>query len=185
MTTKKAIEDKEIITDSEQSKETATNIQEDKVEKEQPIAREVGLNDNVLVMNNTLGMLVMHSEVTNRTWKIAEYGKTHRMQVSDIIDICSNQSVIFEDGWAIILDSDVVEYMGFSEVYKSIIKPKEMDRFLELSEEKEEEIISKMPEGIKLTLARYIKQKINGKDKIMDSASKRQFFQKVLNVVFD
>jgi len=162
-------------------------IEEKKVVVEPVVVpvRKVGLDDTVLVMNNTLGMLVMHSDVTNRTWKIAEYSKTHRMQVSDIIDICSDQSVIFEEGWALILDEAVVEYMGFTEAYKNIIKPKEMDRFLGLSEEEQEEIIKEMPAGIKLTIARYIKTKIIQKDKIMDSASKRQFFQRVLSVIFD
>jgi hypothetical protein len=152
---------------------------------ENTIKKEINMNDNVLVMNNTIGSLIIRNEVTNKVWRIEGYGKMVRMQVSDIFDIMGSQSIIFEDAWAIILDDAVADYVGYSELYKNIIKPKDIKNLLKLPQNEIEEILTNAPNGMKLTVARYLQEKINNNDPEIDSISKRKFFEDLLNVKFN
>lgn len=162
---------------------TNNNVVEATVEN--TTQREINMNDNVLVMNNTIGTLIIKNEVTHRTWVVEGYGKMIRMQVSDLFDIMGSQSIIFEDAWAIILDDAIADYMGYSELYKNIIKPNDIKNLLKLPQDEIKEILTNAPNGMKLTVARYLQEKINNNDPEIDSISKRKFFEDLLNVKFN
>lgn len=143
--------------------------------------REIQLNDNVLVMNNTMGGLVIKSPATNRTWRVNEFGKTVRMQVQDIIDVMA-ESPIFEQGYAIILDEDVVEYLNLTESYKNIIKLNDIDKLFNMSEKKIKEIFVSIPETMRTDIARYIKDKSQKGDKSFISITKLRLFENLLGI---
>ena len=141
--------------------------------------REVKLTDEVLVMNNTSGQLVMISTSTRRQWILKDYGKKARMTVSDIIDIISDQAIIFEDGWALILDDDVVTYLNYNDIYDNLITQEKMNNLLKLTIKELNVLLPKLPKSLKLDFARIVTKKI--KDGEIDSRSKIEVFKKHLN----
>jgi hypothetical protein len=147
------------------------------------LKREVKMSDEVLIMNNTSGQLVIVSTSTRRQWILKEYGKKARMTVSDIIDITSDQSNIFEEGWALILDDDVVNYLNYDELYKNLISAEKMANLFELSNKELDVILPNLPSSLKIDFARLVKQKI--KSGAIDSRTKIATFQNHLKFELD
>lgn len=145
--------------------------------------RIVDKDDYVDVMNNTIGTLSYYNPRTTGEWLIEGYGTTDTMQVSDLITMKSSQSKILNEGWLIILDEDVVNYLRLTELYKKIIKPNDLDRVFGLPDDKMESILQKSPNGIKTLIAQKMIEKIkSGK---FDSLNKKKIVEKVLNVKLD
>jgi len=150
--------------------------------KKQQKKGQIDFSDSCLIMSNVIGTLVIVDSTTGRKWEISEYGKTRPMMIGDIMNINADQPAIFEQGWAIILDEDIVEYLGYSELYKSIIKPKDMDNFLKLPENEIKDILRNAPNGMKQTIAKVVKEKIANKDPNFDSYAKIKFFEDNLKI---
>ena len=147
------------------------------------LKREVKMTDEVLIMNNTSGQLVIVSTSTRRQWVLKEYGKKARMTVSDIIDITSDQAIIFEEGWALILDEDVVNYLNYDELYGNLLSAEKMSNLFILSIKELELILPNLPQSLKMDFARLVKQKIKSGE--IDSRSKINAFKKHLKFELD
>lgn len=196
-TAKKNIETKEIInTVTEETaplKTTKTNNQKliKTPEPSAPIttskntqitSRQIDKDEYVEVLNNTIGTLVYVNSKTNGEWNLEGYGTRDVMQVSDLVTMKSNQSKILTEGWIIIDDEDVVNYLRLGELYKTIIKPDNIDDFFKLSESKMKESISKQPKGIKLMLGQMAKKKIESGE--FDSLTKQKILEDLLGISF-
>ena len=141
--------------------------------------REIKLSDEVLIMNNTSGQLVMISTSTRRQWILKDYGKKARMTVSDIIDITSDQPIIFEDGWALILDDDVVTYLNYNDIYDTLPSVEQMQNLIKLPIKELNILLPNLPKSLKLDCARIVIKKINEGE--IDSRNKIEVFQTHLN----
>jgi hypothetical protein len=139
----------------------------------------------VTVMSNVVGGLNCHSLYTGKGFRIDGYGKLKRIQLQDLENLYSEQPALIEQGMLVILDQDVVEHLYLQELYESIVTPKELDRFLQLSEDEITERLENAPFGIKHTLAKVIKQKIQNGDSSLKSISRVKFFEQILGVNFD
>ena len=156
------------------------NIEEssDEIIETVKLKREVKMTDEVLIMNNTSGQLVIVSTSTRRQWILKEYGKRARMQVSDIIDITSDQAIIFEEGWALILDDDVVNYLNYNEIYETLLNAEQMANLFTLTTKELDTLLPNLPTTLKMDFARLVKQKIKSGD--IDSRTKINAFKKHL-----
>ena len=101
------------------------------------------------------------------------------MTVSDIIDITSDQPIIFEEGWALILDDDIVTYLNYNDIYDTLPSIEQMKNLVKLSIKELNILLPKLPKSLKLDFARIVIQKIN--DGEIDSRNKIEVFQKHLN----
>ena len=81
-------------------------------------SRTIDKDDYVDVLNNTPQTLVFVNSRTTGEWTLDGYGTRDVMQVSDLITMKSNQSKILTEGWMIIGDEDVVNYLRLGELYK-------------------------------------------------------------------
>lgn len=163
------------------------NIIEEIIEEiiEVPIKREVDLNDQVLIMNNTSGILVIKSTNSSRALVLDAYGKKARMRVSDIMDVIADQAVIFDEGWAIILDDDVVEYLNLTSVNEKVSAYSNIERLFNMNDDEIENIIKELPNSLKSDIIRIVKEKLQSNDKRLDSMKRIKMFEKVLNVKFN
>jgi len=146
-------------------------------------SRIIDKDDYVDVLNNTTKILVFVNSRTTGEWIIEGYGARDVMQVSDLITMKSNQSKIILDGWLIIDDEDVVNYLRLGELYKTLIKPDNIDEFFKLPELEMKEIVSKQPKGTKDLLAQMAKIKIDNGE--FDSITKQRFLENLLGIKFD
>jgi len=140
-------------------------------------------DDYVDVLNNTTNTLVFINSRTTGEWTLDGYGTRDVMQVSDLITMKSNQSKILLEGWMVIDDEDVVNYLRLGELYKTLIRPDNIDDFFKLSEAKMSEIVSKQPKGTKDLLAQMAKIKIDNGE--FDSITKQRFLENLLGIKFD
>lgn len=147
--------------------------------------RELLPNTLVTVMSNVVGGLNCFSNYSGRGFYIESYGKMKRVQLQDIENIYSEQPIIIEQGWLAILDQDVIDHLYLNELYEGIITPKQIDHFLSLTEDEIRERIEIAPEGMKNTIAKLIKQKIQDGDSDFKSISRVKFFEEILDVKFD
>lgn len=136
-------------------------------------------DDYVLVMNNTMGGLTLVSPSSKRKWRANNYGKTLRMKIQDIIEIASD-STVFENGYAVILDENVIEHMNLTEQYKYIIKLADIEKIMSMSDKKIREILSNIPKTLTTDIVKYIRKKIQDGDKKFDSTSKIRLFEDIL-----
>lgn len=158
------------------------NNDDDDIVEALELSKQVKQTDEVLVMNNTSGILVMANKTNNRQWILDRYGKKCRMTVGDILDIMGEQGIIFTEGWALILDEDVIKYLGLTDSYMKLISPKKMENFFNLPDNEMEEALIGLPTTLKIDMARIIKQKITQGDKSLDSRSKINLLEKHLKL---
>jgi len=176
---KKILPKEELIVEKEVIKElTPIPVQNTNVPK-----RIIDKDDYVDVLNNTPQTLVFINSRTTGEWTLDGYGTRDVMQVSDLITMKSNQSKILTEGWMIIDDEDVVNYLRLGELYKHLIKPDNIDEFFTLSESEMREIVSKQPKGTKDLLAQMAKIKIDNGE--FDSITKQKFLENLLGIKFD
>jgi hypothetical protein len=153
-------------------------------EKQQP-TRELEATTLVNVMNNTHGLLIYKSEYTGKGFQLAGYGKMRKIQLQDLENLYSEQPTIIDQGWLVVLDNDVVDYLYLNDLYEGIITPKEVDKFLTLSEAEIIDRLDNAPRGMIESLALVIKQKISAGDKYFGQVSKIRFFEDILKVKFE
>lgn len=146
------------------------------------LSRKINPTDELLVMNNTSGTLVMINKTSNRQWILDKYGKKCRMTVADILDIMGENGTIFTEGWAIVLDEDVIKYLGLTDTYEKLISPKRMEKLFDLPAKELEGILKELPITLKVDVARMAYQKIKDGHKALDSRSKVKILEKYLNL---
>lgn len=115
------------------------------VEKRKPI----GDNDLIVVMNGLGGSLTHRSQTTGRVWKFMEFGQTDKLPYSELLTIRNLNPKVFNDGWMIILNPQVQDEFGLTEMYKNILTPENIDEIFEKDDDDLRDIIRNLPKGMK------------------------------------
>jgi hypothetical protein len=162
-------------------------VEEIKVEEKQPKVekRKIDGNTPVLVMNNTTGLLIFVNKRTQAEFVIEGYGNFEEMLVSDLINMRSSAPALLNEGYLIILDDEVVDYLRLNKVYENILKPEDIDTFFKQNDAKMREILTKCPRGMKELLFDKAREMIKSGHPDMDYNSKKRVFEEVFNVKFD
>jgi hypothetical protein len=132
-------------------------------------------NDMVQVMSGTFGELTHRSQHTGRAWVFQKFGQTNRMPFIELVNIHNNDPSTLENCHIVILNNKVAEHFNLVEVYKNIIKPKDLDSLFEKSVEELEAMVSAMPHSMKLTFVSRAKE-LYKQDKL-DSRALVNFIQ--------
>lgn len=128
------------------------------------MAKKIKNDDLVEVMCLVTGELVYVNPRTTETWKWAGYGDIQPIPFEELKYMKSGQPKFINQPWILILDETAVEALRLEKFYETIIKPNEMDNFLELPIEKMDELFEKAPSGMRLVIANYVKDKIDKKE---------------------
>lgn len=142
-------------------------------------------NTPVDVMNNTTGKLVFVNNRTQAEWNLDGYGAIDEMLVSDLKNMRSSSAKLLLEGYLIILDDDVIDYLRLNSIYSNILKPEDVDNFFKQSDVKMREILEKCPRGMAELLFDKAKAKIQNNDPDMDYNSKKRVFEEVFKIKFD
>jgi len=143
---------------------------------------EVNLTETAFVVSNTMGGVVLVDPNTRREWHIESYGKRRAFPIGDLLNILSEQSSTFQEGFAYVdADERILNYLGLQEVDKLIVKPGDVDKFLSLPEPELKDRCQKMPLGMKITMIKILREKVKNEDKLLDSYGKIKFFEEVFN----
>lgn len=132
-------------------------------------------DDLVVVMNGLNGALVHRSESTGRVWRFTEFGQTEKIPYGELLSIRNQSSKVFNEGWMIILNRQIQEEFGLTELYKNIITPQTIDSVFDKDVDELEEFIDAMPNGAKSAFIGRARQLYESRE--LDSMMKIELIQ--------
>jgi hypothetical protein len=121
-------------------------------------------NDEVTVVNNTVGKLIYISNKTGFQMVLDGYGAIDKIPFGELITMKSSQPKFINDAWLIILDEEAIKQLKLEKQYENIIKPDDLDSFYDLNDKKMGEMLDNMPNQMKETIAKITKQKIENRE---------------------
>lgn len=145
--------------------------------------RKVKREDTCLIMCGTTGGVYYQSATTGQTWEFSAFGQTDEITVAELTKIRNSHARFFNENWFIILDDEVVKYLGLTKLYENMMKPEDIEAFFDLSVEEIEKTIDKLPTGLKVVLSDMAKQKYQ--DGTLNNITKIRLIQDKLNVILD
>lgn len=116
-------------------------------------------NDLIVVMSGLQNKYVHTSRNGNR-YTFKYFGHTEKMPYSEIQNIRNLTPKVFDEGWLIILNVDVIKNFGLEDKYKRILTPQNADEILKKDSAELSEFAKQLPKGLKRTLALIAKKKI-------------------------
>ncbi len=170
-----------------QNKLAATN---EALEKEKKKNKEVktkqvrDLNEMVLVRSAANTKIVYVSKKTmgyRVDWN--KMGDTHYVALGELFSMKSNSPRYFRDGWLIIEDPEVIEYLGLVDEFKNIIDINNFDGIFDLSPKKLKEKLTNIPKGMREQIGKRATELI--KEEKLDSINKINVIKDVLNFDLD
>jgi hypothetical protein len=140
------------------TKNTDNLIEENKQEKvnQEPQVRrkkQIDLNLEVPVRNVHDGEVIYVSRKTGLQTLWNSYGDEVFMDVGELLTMKASQSRFLNEPWIIIDDEDVAKYLGLDKLYEKLIGTEELDQFFELTVGEMEEILNKIPKGMKESIS--------------------------------
>jgi hypothetical protein len=150
---------------------------EDKVIKK----RKINKDEVVECKNITNGTLVYISKKTGAEYVMEGYGATENFEVGELITMKASYGKILTEPWMIILDDDIVDYLGLRHIYDKIVVPLDkIDSFFDKSVTQMKKALQSAPNGIKSLIASRARTLIS--EEKLDSISKIKLIEQILNV---
>lgn len=134
----------------EQEKEDAKQLEISKnriVEKKSAIKDD----DKIAVMSGSMGAVIYRSDTSRRVWKFTRFGQIEYMPYGELVTIRNRFGGYYTDGWLVILDAQVQDEFGLTNMYKNILTPENIDEIFKKSADELEVIIDNLPDGMKNT----------------------------------
>lgn len=149
------------------------------------IAKDAGFKDDDLisVMNGESGALVHRSYSSGRIWEFAEFGVTHKIPYSEVLNIRNNNPKVFEYGWLIILNPKIQDDFGLKDAYRNILTPDNIEKVFEKQVDELSVFIDNLPVGMKTTFIAKARE-LYRSNKI-DSISKVRFIEEKFGISLD
>lgn len=127
-------------------------------------------NELIPVMNITNGTLVYTSRKTGLSVKFEKYGDVEYLEVGELLTMRSGQKRFIDEPWILIMDDEVVEYLGLDKMYKKLVSPQNVDQIFSFDAETFKEIVDNAPIGYAQLIISRAKAKL--KDGSLDSVAK-------------
>jgi hypothetical protein len=137
-------------------------------------------NELIPVMNITNGSLVYQSRKTGMEVKFESYGDIEYLEVGELLTMRSGQRRFLDEPWILIMDNEVVNYLGLDKLYKKLENPQNIDNIFNFENEAFEHIVKSSPRGYAQLIISRAKVKI--KEGTLDSISKIKILEDRFNV---
>ncbi len=138
-------------------------------------------NDLVNVMNYTTGECLWINPTTSRQWSWGEFGSVLQIPFSEVVVIKGQKPDYFKKPYLVILDDDVVEYFNFTDAYKLIVKPENINDFYQLSNEEMVNFLHKATTDVREVIVRLTKSDM--KNGIFNDSFKQRLIQSTINEI--
>jgi hypothetical protein len=133
----------------------------DPIIKEKPIIpREVDPNQIVTVRNGFQGKLVYKSKRTGERWAWDSFGAEQDMELSELKNARNSNKKFFINNWFMFDEEWIIDYLGLKQYYKNALSIQDFDSLFEKSYSEIEEVVSKLSDGQKKSVAYRAKQLI-------------------------
>ncbi len=133
----------------------------DDVAEEKPLVpKKIDPNQIVTVRNGFQGTLVYKSKHTNEKWVWDEFGAEQDMELSELKSARSSNKKFFINNWFMFDEDWIVDYLGVRRYYENALPLDDFDKLFEKSASEVENVISKLSDGQKKSVAYRAKQLI-------------------------
>lgn len=134
--------------------------QEQATEKKRAVPKEVDLSQIITVRNGFQGKLVYKSKRTGERFVWDEFGAEQDMELGELKNARNSNKKYFINNWFMFDEPWVVDYLGMGKFYKFSISIEGFDELFEKSASEIGEIIAKLSDGQKKSIAYRAKQLI-------------------------
>lgn len=127
----------------------------EKVKEETQVRRkkQIDLNLEVPVRNVHDGEVIYVSRKTGLQTLWNSYGDEVFMDVSELLTMKASQPRFLNEPWIVIDDEDVAKHLGLDKLYEKLVGTEELEGFFELSISEMENVLNKIPKGMKDSIA--------------------------------
>lgn len=158
--------------------EVEGNVEAVRPAKKAIVPKGIDPNTIVSVRNGTRGRLVYKSPRTQERFIWDEFGDEQDMELSELRNAKSSAKAFFEKNWFMFDKNNewVITYLGLNKFYKFAVPIDEIDDIFTKSPEEIKEIVSRVSDGQKKTIAYRAMQLVADKEidslKVIDALEK-------------
>lgn len=142
--------------------------------------RELKPTDYITVKNGFPGKLIYISKRNNEQYVWSAFGDEQDIELQELKNARNSSKAFFENNWFLFDDPAVVSYLGVERMYANSLNAGEFGDLFKKTPDEIEEILAKLPDAQKLSLAYLARQKIA--DHEIDSLRVIELLEKYLNV---
>ena len=148
--------------------------------KNRKTAKKIDRTELIPIMNCTSGVLFYTSPKTGASWRLTEYGSIEEMEVSELITMRSAYPKFLNAPWILVMDDEIVEFLGLKDLYQNILFPEQLDKLFSSPINKMKQIMSSAPRGMQETIVARARELVNQKK--FDSATRIDAIEKMFSV---
>lgn len=121
---------------------------------------EIDLHQYVTVRNGFQGRLVYQSKRTGELFIWEQFGDEQEMELGELKNAKNSNKKYFVNNWFMFDDPWIVDFLGVNKFYKFAVSVKDFDRVFTMSPDELEDVISKLSDGQKKSVAYRARQMI-------------------------
>lgn len=108
----------------------------------------------VQVMNVTPGKLIYKNPRTSEKIIFTEPEQIQDMTVAELKTMKASAPKYLNEPWVYVMDEEVVEYLGLTQLYEKLKTPSDLDKFFKASERDITNYLKTCPNGVKEVIAK-------------------------------
>lgn len=128
--------------------------------KKPVVPKEIDPNQIITVRNGFQGRLVYKSKRTGERWSWESFGAEQDMELSELKNARNSNKKYFINNWFMFDENWVIDYLGMRQYYKNSLNIQDFDQLFKKPVGEIEDIISKLSEGQRKSVAYRAKQLI-------------------------
>lgn len=128
--------------------------------KKPVVPKEIDPNQIITVRNGFQGRLVYKSKRTGERWSWESFGAEQDMELSELKNARNSNKKYFINNWFMFDEDWVIDYLGMRQYYKNSLNIQYFDQLFKKPVGEIEDIISKLSEGQRKSVAYRAKQLI-------------------------
>lgn len=128
--------------------------------KKPVVPKEIDPNQIITVRNGFQGRLVYKSKRTGERWSWESFGAEQDMELSELKNARNSNKKYFINNWFMFDEDWVIDYLGMRQYYKNSLNIQDFDQLFKKPVGEIEDIISKLSEGQRKSVAYRARQLI-------------------------
>lgn len=128
--------------------------------KKPVVPKEIDPNQIITVRNGFQGRLVYKSKRTGERWSWESFGAEQDMELSELKNARNSNKKYFINNWFMFDEDWVIDYLGMRQYYKNSLNIQDFDQLFKKPVGEIGDIISKLSEGQRKSVAYRAKQLI-------------------------
>ena len=128
--------------------------------KKPVVPKEIDPNQIITVRNGFQGRLVYKSKRTGERWSWESFGAEQDMELSELKNARNSNKKYLINNWFMFDEDWVIDYLGMRQYYKNSLNIQDFDQLFKKPVGEIEDIISKLSEGQRKSVAYRAKQLI-------------------------